>query len=203
MNERRYLDAIANEEDRNVVANHVKVALPCVELHGESTRITQGLRAASLVDHSGEANNHRGLHTRCPQEIGARQVRDIMCHFKESLGARASRMHHSLGDTLPIELGQFLHQVVVFQQHWAAGTDRRRVVVVPYWRARVRGPERSVVLAGWPILQSQENTTKPMSELPLTASQSQQPKHKNSPISQPQLSNSHNTDYPSLITNSP
>lgn len=38
-----------------------------------------------------------------------------------------------------------------------SGTNGHRVVVVPYWSALVSGPERSIVLAGGPILHP-ENT---------------------------------------------
>lgn len=152
VNHVRELDTIADEENWNVVADHIKVSLPSVKFDSEPTRVTQGLRAASLVNHSREANNHRGLHTRCPQEIGTREVRDIMCHFEETLRTGTTRMHDALWDTLPVELGQLLHQVVVLQKHRAPGTNRERVVVVPYRRSLICGPEWSVVLAGWPIL---------------------------------------------------
>lgn len=49
---RFYLDAISDKEDREVVANHVKIALPGVEFDSKPTWVTQGLRAPPLMYHS-------------------------------------------------------------------------------------------------------------------------------------------------------
>jgi hypothetical protein len=155
----REFDPVPDEENWDIIPDHVEVPFPRVELHSEPTRVTERLGAASLVDHSGEADDQRGLHARRPEEVGAREVGDVVCHFEEALGAGAARVHHALRDALSVELRQLLHQVVILQQHRAAGTHRERVVVVPYRRPRVRGPERSVVLAGWPILSPKPKPT--------------------------------------------
>lgn len=53
--EQQYLDAITNEENRYVVPNHVEVALPCVKFDGKTSWVPESLRAASFMNHSGEA----------------------------------------------------------------------------------------------------------------------------------------------------
>jgi hypothetical protein len=43
VNHIRELHSVLNEEDRNVVANHIPVAFFCVMLDGESTDIADGI----------------------------------------------------------------------------------------------------------------------------------------------------------------
>lgn len=114
---RFYLDTISDKEDREVVANHVKIALPGVEFDSKPTWVTQGLRAPPLMYHSREADNQRGLHTRCPQEISTCKMRNIMSYFEKALGTHSPGVDHTLRNSLPIKLCQLLHQVIVLQQH--------------------------------------------------------------------------------------
>ena len=112
----RELHAVADEEDGEVVAHQVPVALPGVELDGEPARVAQRLGAPALVDHRGEAHDHGGLHAGGAQEVGARQVGDVVGHLEEALGAGATGVHHALRDPLTVEVGKLLHQVVVLKQ---------------------------------------------------------------------------------------
>jgi hypothetical protein len=114
---RFYLDAISDKEDREVVANHIKIALPGVEFNSKPTWVPQGLRAPPLMYHSREADNQRGLHTGCPQEISTCKMRNIMSYFEKALGTHSPGVDHTLRDSLPIELCQLLHQVIVLEQH--------------------------------------------------------------------------------------
>ena len=112
----RELHAVADEEDGEVVADEVPVALPGVELDGEATRVAEGLRAAALVDDGGEADDDRGLDARGAEEVGAGEVGDVVGDLEEALGAGAAGVHHALRDTLPVEVGQLLNHVVVLQE---------------------------------------------------------------------------------------
>src|SRR5690606_13053925 len=44
--------------------------------------------------------------------------------------ARAARVHHPLGDALPVEVGDFLQKLVIFQHQRAARADAAGVLVV-------------------------------------------------------------------------
>ena len=78
--------AVADEEDGDVVADEVKVALPGVELDGEASRVPQGLRRAALVDHGAEPDDDGGLGAGGAQEVGAGQVADVVCHLEGQRG---------------------------------------------------------------------------------------------------------------------
>ena len=101
-------------------------------------------------------------------------VRRDVGHLKEALGGSAHSVHNALGDSLPVKVGDLLHQLVVLQQQWACRlktvkqrsaakvSQKRktrtpvshgdRVVVVPYRRARIGGPIGRVVGRAGPIL---------------------------------------------------
>lgn len=63
-----------------------------------------------------------------------------MRDLEESLGRGTARVHHALGDTLSMEVGELLGQLVILEQDWPPRADRERVVVVIYRMALVIGP---------------------------------------------------------------
>jgi hypothetical protein len=79
----RETDAVTDEKDWHVVANHVIVSFARVKLDGEATGVAKGLRGAALVDYGGEAHSHRCLDPRGSQEVGACQARNIVCDLKK------------------------------------------------------------------------------------------------------------------------
>lgn len=56
-----YLHGVAHEENRHVVAHHVKVTFAGIKLDGKSARVRQRLGAALLVNDGGEPRNERRL----------------------------------------------------------------------------------------------------------------------------------------------
>uniref|UniRef100_A0A804P5F6 Uncharacterized protein n=1 Tax=Zea mays TaxID=4577 RepID=A0A804P5F6_MAIZE len=157
------LDAVADEEDGEVVAQQVPVALAGVELHGEPARVADRLRGPPLVDHRREAHDHGRPHAGRAQEVGARQRRHVVGALEEALGGGPARVHHALRDALAREVRHLLDQVVVLQQDGTARPHSQRLVVVPHRSARVRRRHRRVVAAGRTELQAkstQVNNTK-------------------------------------------
>lgn len=66
------------------------------------------------MDNGGETDDQRRLNAGGTEEVGAGEVRDVMSHLEEAFGASASSVNHTLRDSLTREVGDFLHQVVVF-----------------------------------------------------------------------------------------
>eukprot|EP00955_Chlamydomonas_euryale_P000309 3564-Chlamydomonas_euryale.AAC.2 len=56
----------------------------------EATRVAQSLRAAALVHNGGEAHNHRRLHARRAQKVGARERAHIVRHLRAATAAAAA-----------------------------------------------------------------------------------------------------------------
>lgn len=93
--------------------------LSSVELDGESTGVTDGLRATPLMDDSGESHNDRCLDTWRAQEVCAWQVRHVMGALEEPLGTCTPCMHHPLRYPFPGKVRHFFDQVVVLKQDWS------------------------------------------------------------------------------------
>lgn len=118
MNHVRKLEAIADEEDREVVSHKVEVTLSSVEFHSETSGIPEGFRAATFVDNSGETDDERGLNSRGSEEIGTCEVRNVMRDFKETLCASSTSVDNTFGDPFPVKVCKLLHQMVILQQNW-------------------------------------------------------------------------------------
>lgn len=87
-----------------------------VELDGKPAGVSDGFRAATLVDDGGEAEDDRRLDAGRSEEVGAGEVSDIMGALEEALGARASGMDDALRYALPGEVCDLFDQMVVLEE---------------------------------------------------------------------------------------
>ncbi len=124
------LQRIPDEEDRHVIAYKVVIAVGCVELDREPTRVTDCLGCTPAAGDRREPHKsltasadpveHRGL------GVGGHVAGDL----EVPVGARTSGVHDSLRDPLPVEPGKFLEEVLVLQQHRAVRSCGLGVLVV-------------------------------------------------------------------------
>src|SRR5690606_25712223 len=63
----RKLNGVSNEEDGQVVADEIPIALIGVEFDGKSVRIAKTLGRSGRMDHGGEADEYRSFLTRSEQ----------------------------------------------------------------------------------------------------------------------------------------
>lgn len=82
-----------------------KLNLSGVELDSKTTRISESLGAAALVDHSRETNNDRSLDTRSSEKISTGKVGNVMGDFKETFSTSTSGMNNSFRNPLPVKVG--------------------------------------------------------------------------------------------------
>lgn len=120
----RELDPVTDEKHREVVSYNVKVTLSSVKLGCKTARVSNGFRAAALVDDGGEADNDRCLNSGSSEEVGTSEVRDIMCHLKEPLGTGSPGVDNALRNPFSGEVGNFLHQMIILKQNWTSSSDR-------------------------------------------------------------------------------
>lgn len=92
--------------------------LSSVKLGCKTARVSNGFRAAALVDDGGEADNDRCLNSGSSEEVGTSEVRDIMCHLKEPLGTGSPGVDNALRNPFSGEVGNFLHQMIILKQNW-------------------------------------------------------------------------------------
>jgi len=88
-----------------------------VELHSKSSRVPKGFRASTLMNNSGESNNHWCLDTWSAQEISACKMWNVMRDFKETLCTCPPCMNNTLWDALPIKIGKLLNQMIILQEN--------------------------------------------------------------------------------------
>ncbi len=129
------LDRVADEEDADVVADEVPVAVLGVELHREAARVADRLGGVAAAGHGAEPDGELGLLAGLLEELRAGELRDRLVadlagglELAERGGA--ARVDDPLGDPLAVEVAHLLEEVVVLERGRAAGADRAQVLVV-------------------------------------------------------------------------
>ena len=87
-------DGILNEEDRDVVANDVPVALLRVELGGETPNITNGVGAATGPSNSGKADEYRGRAGSVVEDGGMSYFGNGCMELEDAVRAKSTSMDH-------------------------------------------------------------------------------------------------------------
>lgn len=125
------LDAVLNEEHREVVAHQVVIALFGIELGGEAAYVSHGVGRSARAGDRGEPNEHRRLDTRAGQKFRRRVVRQpVVVGLEIAVGAGAARVHHALRDAFMVEVGDLLPGMKVLQQGGTPLADGQRIVGV-------------------------------------------------------------------------
>lgn len=80
-----------------------------VKFHGKPPGIPESFRTATLMDNSGESNNHRCLNSGSSKEISTCKTGNIMSDLKEALGTGTSSMDNTFRNPLTIKISKFLY----------------------------------------------------------------------------------------------
>ena len=151
------LDRVADEEDAEVVADQVPVAVLGVELDREAARVAQRLGGVAAAGDRREAHGDLGPLARLLEQLGARvlarSARRRPCPSpRRSRTRRAAGVDDALRDALAVEVADLLEEVVVLERRRAAGADGARVLVVGDGMALAGGQDvrSSVMRAGLP-----------------------------------------------------
>lgn len=115
--------------DRNQTHQMLVSYLSSVEFHSKTSRIPKSFRAATLMYDSGKPDDDRGLDTWGTKEISACELRNVMSDLKEPFGTSSSGMNNAFRDAFPIELGKFLHQMVILKKNWACWEERYNQII--------------------------------------------------------------------------
>lgn len=89
VDEMRELCRVANEEDRRVVENPVPVALLGAQLDREATRVARRVGGTALATDRREASGRLRLVTHFGEQLGARDVGEVIGHFEGAVSAGA------------------------------------------------------------------------------------------------------------------
>ena len=126
----RELHRVLDEEDRDVVADQIPVALVGVELHGEAADVARGVGRAALAEHGREAHEHRRLLAGLGEQRGARVLRQSLVALEVAVRRRAARVDDALGNALVVEVRDLLAEDEVLEQRRPAQAGLERVLVV-------------------------------------------------------------------------
>ena len=137
----RELDAVLDEEHRDVVADQVEDALLGVELRREATGVADRVGRPAGPRDRGEPNEHRCLDVLLQERSGG-QLRCTAVPDEGAVRAGAAGVDDALRDALVVEVGDLLAQVVVLEQGRPAVARSQGVVGVAQPGAQGRGEER-------------------------------------------------------------
>ena len=117
----RKLDGIANEENGQVVANQIPVAVLGVEFYRKAARIARHLRGIAAADHGREADGQGRLLAGLLEQLGpgvcgGRLVADLAGDLELAIADEAAGMDHALRDALTVEMGDLFQELVIFQR---------------------------------------------------------------------------------------
>jgi len=140
------LDRVLDEEDGDIVADQIPIALPGVEFYGKAAHVAGDIGGALAPGHGGKAAEQRRLFADPLEDVGARQFRDGLGQLEMAVDAIAARMDDAFRDPLMIEMKDFLAHDLVFDQGPAAGMALQAILVVGYRNPLLGGHD--IVLAG-------------------------------------------------------
>ena len=106
------LDAVLDEEHRDVVADEVEVALVGVELRREPAGVAHGVGRPARAQHGREADEHRRLDALWRGSAALVTPAGDPVADEDPVRAGAARVDHPLGDPLVVEVGDLLAQVM-------------------------------------------------------------------------------------------
>ena len=126
----RELDRVLDEEDRDVVADEIPVALLRVELHGEAAHVAGEIERALVAGDGREADEDLGVLAGSLEQVGAGDVGQGLVVLENAVGAIAAGVHHALGDPLVVEVEDLLAEREVLEQRRPPLAGLQRVLVI-------------------------------------------------------------------------
>src|SRR6185312_10941117 len=140
-------DRILDEEDRDIIADQVEIALRRIELDGKAANVPGQVERTLVAGNCRKAREHRNalsliLKEGCPGDVAQR-----LQAFEETMGRRPASMNHPLRDAFVIEMHDLLTQDEILEQDRAARADLERVLVVCDGHALV-GRQEGVLARG-------------------------------------------------------
>src|SRR5665811_1091982 len=144
MDEVGEFNGVLDEENRNVVADQVPVALLGVKLDGKPAYVTRRIDRTRAACDGRYTSKYGRLLTYLGEYPGGGVLLQRGGQLEESMHARRSRVNDTLGNTLVIEMGDFFAEDEILQQRRAARIGPERVLIIGKRDALVRG-ERGVL----------------------------------------------------------
>ena len=139
MHEIGELHRILDEEDRDVVADQIPVALVGIELDREAADISRRVGGPAFSQHGGEAHEDGRLLAGLCKERRPRVLVQRLVALEEAMRRRTARVHDPLGNALVIEVGNLLAEDEVFEERRSAKPGFEGMLIVGDRHALIGG----------------------------------------------------------------
>lgn len=102
VNETGEQERVTNKKNRCVIAHNIPITLLSVELHSETTRVTDSISRTWLATDGGKTNSDGGSFADRSEDGSLRILRNIVSYLEIAEGTSSLGVHHTFGDPLPI-----------------------------------------------------------------------------------------------------
>jgi hypothetical protein len=132
------LHGVAKEEDGRVVVDMVPVSVLGAELDRETTGVTSGIGGSTLTSDGRETSGRADLGADLCEELGAREVRNVVGDFEGTVSSSSLGVDDTLGYTFTIEVSETV----------AFGKKSDRRIGKDEWRSKMK-THASIKLKSW------------------------------------------------------
>ena len=139
MDEVGEFDGVLDEENRDVVADQVPVALFSVKLDGKPAYITRGVYRTRAACNGRYASKHGCPITDLSEYPGGGISLQRVGQLEKTMHARRPRVNNTLGNALVIEMRDFFAEDEILKKRGAVLIGPERVLIVGKRDALVRG----------------------------------------------------------------
>ncbi|MND79419.1 hypothetical protein D3C80_711610 [compost metagenome] len=130
-------DRVLDEEDGDVVAHQIPVALGRIEFDGKAPDVARRIHRTGSSGDRREAREDLGLFSDLGEDFSRCVVFQTLGEFKKAMGGRSACMDDPLRNTLMVEVLDLLAQHKILEQGRTSGPKFERVLVVADRRAVV------------------------------------------------------------------
>ena len=132
-------ERVTQKEHRRVVADQIPVAFLGVKLQCKAADVALGICRAAFSGDCGETGEHLGLLADLRKDFCPRVFRDVVSDGERAVSAAALGVHAPLGDHFAVEVGEFLQEPDILEQHRATRPGSQDILVVGDGSSGVRG----------------------------------------------------------------
>ena len=111
----RKLQRVADEEHGGIVAHQVPIPFLGIKLHGKASDVAFGIGSSPFACYGREAYEYIRLFPDFREELGTGVWGHIVRYGEVSVGSASLGMHPSLGNDLPVKVGQLFDEPGIFQ----------------------------------------------------------------------------------------
>src|SRR5450755_551121 len=112
----RELDSILDKEDGDVIADQIPIAFFGVELDRKSAHVTRSIHRTGATGDGRYSSEYRRFLAHLGEYPGGGVLLQRRGQFEESMNPRTTRVNNTLGNTLMVEMSDFVAEDEIFEK---------------------------------------------------------------------------------------